>query len=652
MKQFLLIMHSLFMCLIINLYSFGATIATENSPVNDVINVSKSFCKDTVIMPFGNFDNVFGVTIDAKIIPNLGQNYLVRILLQDENETNYLVAETYKEIYDEDTVTFCNYGMESTSLNSIRPTSIKFIIKNAFVKVENINIVSTGNINNRSVFLLEDPDSIRYKQVEAIAESINEYNKNNNKLWWAGVTPLSLKGYEERKRILGMTDSTETGGLEYYQGGIFEFGEPNTASTSPRSTSPYIDCFDWRYRHGKNWITPAKDQGDSPYCTSFTVVSVAESMVNLYYNKLINLDLSEQNIAVCASRLSDPYSGGLSYEYALNYLRDYGTCDEETYPFVDEPHPICMSDDITPQQHVAFSGYNFVGGTADDNIKQALIQRGPLVSGFTTSPTTSSYYLNHAMTLVGYKVIQAGDSICQIFKYDTNNNYYRFINQHVISENDYRIGMTCWIFKDNYPKTRTLEGGYMYLLFHNPVQMNNTYSLSYPFTIMNYTDNDIVCEDADGDGFYFWGLGDKPESCPSWVSDISDGDDSDANYGPMNEYGYLENLLPDYRDTIFVTTNETDNDYGYKYNHICIKNGATLNITNNMIMHNGATITVCNGGILVVNGGVLDNASINFLSGSNFIVKNNGSVRLACDHDLNIPLGVNAEIPYGCIINK
>ena len=66
-------------------------------------------------------------------------------------------------------------------------------------------------------------------------------------------------------------------------------------------------------------------------------------------------------------------------------------------------------------------------------------------------------------------------------------------------------------------------------------------------------------------------------------------------------------------------------------------------------MHNGATITICNGGTLVIDGGVLGNASINFLYGSNFIIKNNGSVRLASGHDLNIPSGVNAEIPYGCI---
>lgn len=654
MKRLKFRLYFLFTCIIVAIQSHAAKVITGNTTPDNTMHIDKYLCQDTILMPFNDIENVYGITVDATIIQHPENNHLVRILLQDDIGKTYLIAESYKEIYDADTIVFRNYGMESSTLNAVSPTSIKFIIKNASVKIENVKITTTNNSNMRSIsgYSQEERDSIRYKQVEAIAKSINEYNQNNNKWWWAGVTPLSLKGYDERKRILGITDSTETGGLEYYQGGIFEIGEPVATSTVSRSISPYIDNFDWRDRHGKNWITPAKDQGNSPYCTSFTVASVAEAMINLYYNRLINLDLSEQNIAVCASPRPNPYSGGLSYQRALNYLRDYGTCDEETYPFVDEPDPICMSDEITPQQHVTFSSYNLVGETADDNIKQALIQKGPLVSGFTIYPAITPYDLNHAMTLVGYKVIQAGDSICQIFKYDANNNYYRLMDQHVVNENDYRIGMTCWIFKDNYPKSRTLEGGYMYLLFHNPVQMNETYSLSYPFTIMNYTDNDIVCEDADGDGFYFWGLGNRPASCPSWVANTPDGDDSNADYGPMNEYGFLESLQPDNRDTIFVTSNKTESNYGYKYNHICINSGATLNVTNTMIMHNGATITVRDGGSLIIDGGMLDNASVNLLPGSSFVVKNNGSVKLASGNDLNIPLGVNAEIPYGCITPK
>lgn len=653
MKRLKFRLYLLLTCMIVAMQSHAAKVVTGNTTTHNTLCIDKYLCQDSILMPFNDVENVYGITIDATIIQHSGNNHLVRILLQDEAGKTYLVAESYKEIHDADTVIFRNYGLESSALNAISPTSIKFIIKNASVRIENINTTaSSSNMRGISGYSQEEQDSIRYKQIEAIAESINEYNQNNNKWWWAGVTPLSLKGYDERKRILGITDSTETGGLEYYQGGIFEIGEAATTSTTSRSSSPYIDNFDWRERHGKNWITPAKDQGNSGYCVAFATVGVAEAMVNLYYNRLLNLDLSEQSLAACISSNPYTYIYGINMILGVDYMRYKGVYDEESYPFVDDSTAQCRRDEITPLQHVKFSNFNYIGGTADDNIKQALIQKGPLISGYVTEPTTENYLLRHAMTLVGYKVIQAGDSICQIIKHDPENNYYRFIDQLVIEENDYRIGMTCWIFKDNYPKTRTLEGGYMYLLFHNPVQMNDTFSLSYPLTIMNYTDNDIVCEDADGDGFYFWGLGNRPASCPSWVANTPDGDDSNADYGPMNEYGFLESLQPDNRDTIFVTSNKTESNYGYKYNHICINSGATLNVTNTMIMHNGATITVRDGGSLIIDGGILDNASVNLLSGSSFVVKNNGSVKLASGNDLNIPLGVNAEIPYGCITSK
>jgi hypothetical protein len=29
---------------------------------------------------------------------------------------------------------------------------------------------------------------------------------------------------------------------------------------------------------------------------------------------------------------------------------------------------------------------------------------------------------------------------------------------------------------------------------------------------------DIVCEDRDGDGYYYWGIGPKPSNCPLFSS--------------------------------------------------------------------------------------------------------------------------------------
>ena len=47
-----------------------------------------------------------------------------------------------------------------------------------------------------------------------------------------------------------------------------------------------------------------------------------------------------------------------------------------------------------------------------------------------------------------------------------------------------------------------------------------------------YTDDDIRCVDLDGDGYYNWGIGPKPATCPDGCPDENDCDDSDPEFGP------------------------------------------------------------------------------------------------------------------------
>lgn len=82
------------------------------------------------------------------------------------------------------------------------------------------------------------------------------------------------------------------------------------------------------------------------------------------------------------------------------------------------------------------------------------------------------------------------------------------------------------------------------MVFNDLSGMIGPYKLSTPITTLNYTNNDIVISDTDNDGFYFWGIGPKPSSCSSYVPDIADGDDSNPLLGPLDQYGYCENLNP------------------------------------------------------------------------------------------------------------
>ena len=103
-------------------------------------------------------------------------------------------------------------------------------------------------------------------QVGAIVNNINENNEKHNRLWRAEVTDLSLLRWEDKKKILGVDGECYPTGFEYYSSGIFEFGDAENSQSMMRNSSPYVESFDWRNRHGTNWITPVKHQSTGNRC--------------------------------------------------------------------------------------------------------------------------------------------------------------------------------------------------------------------------------------------------------------------------------------------------------------------------------------------------------------------------------------------------
>lgn len=117
-------------------------------------------------------------------------------------------------------------------------------------------------------------------------------------------------------------------------------------------------------------------------------------------------------------------------------------------------------------------------------------------------------------------------------------------------------------------------------------------------------------------------------------------------------HGFLEDLNPDNRDTIFITSSETYDNISSIYNHICIKANGILTITDSLNFYNGADIIVENNGTLCVDAGTLNNANIVFKDGSFLDIKNGGSIKAEMGSSINIPVGVNATISHGFIINN
>lgn len=303
-------------------------------------------------------------------------------------------------------MSFTNYCEETSLLPAVTPKCLHVYIENASLTLDKINTTSGESDVLRVSSVLGD--SIRTKQVEAKAAQINEYNRTHDKLWFAGATELALKDAETKFGILGCKASENTECIEYYDGGIFEFSsstngnKTNMATNTTSSSEKFVSEFDWRKRHGIDWTTPAKNQGASYWCVGFATLSSLEALANLYFNKKIDLDLSEQELGCCAKRiLTDdkaPFKIGIWYDDAIDYIKENGVCDEEAYPFVNDSNEskTCRSGEITPNELV--KPYNSISiDLTEENIKKSLIKYGPLISGLHTKA------INHAMCLIGYK---------------------------------------------------------------------------------------------------------------------------------------------------------------------------------------------------------------------------------------------------------
>lgn len=224
--------------------------------------IAISVNSDYSFNPFSDNTIIRGLSIDGRFTRN-NNDYLIRILLKDKRGKEYLIMESYKEIYSESSHSFENYGEETLDMNNIYPDSIKIFVSGCHLELTAIHILkSTATSLSIARQVKSEAVSRKEEQVKEIVEKINAYNKVHNRLWRAGVTELSLKSYEDKKRILALEDGESTGGFEYYADGIFEIGDVEnqmTKKSASAATSSFVDYFDWRNQHGKNWITPNKD---------------------------------------------------------------------------------------------------------------------------------------------------------------------------------------------------------------------------------------------------------------------------------------------------------------------------------------------------------------------------------------------------------
>ena len=304
--------------------------------------------------------------------------------------------------------------------------------------------------------------------------------------------------------------------------------------------------FDWRNRHGENWLTSVKSQGSTGACHEFGIIGAFEAQVNLYYNQHINLDLSEQMYVDCqhgTASIAD-FSDAKQSCVDANCWNTYyckevytGLVDEACSPYAGRdifcngiyqstqgdrccniPY-FCSNWKERTWKNSGFKQYAvppFYGHTLCENnqvittlekIKETLISRGPLKASVSSKLVIPGSQGNHSMVLVGYE------------EPDT------------------------WIFKNSFGSADG-EGGYRKIQSSDVTFFGLLGLPLGPFIPPSDKSfwpagfsNKINCVDKDNDSFCNWGISkNKPSTCPASCKPEKDWDDSDSSIGSMGIY--------------------------------------------------------------------------------------------------------------------
>ncbi len=234
---------------------------------------------------------------------------IVRAVLVDNNFREHLIFEWYPLIADAEKMSLTEVCEETAILDGIIPAYLRIEVKNAMLRLDKLTLAGALPPG------LEIARLSREKHLARNEFKISKLNQNLQKkgaAWVAGHTEVSQMSYSERKNLYG--NSTFPAGFEYYTGGIIQTGPGLKAA----SASLMVEKWDWRNRHGKNWISPVKNQSSCGSCWAFAATGATEAQVNLYFNRLLNLDLSEQDVLSCSG--AGTCGGGLP-EYCAELYR-------------------------------------------------------------------------------------------------------------------------------------------------------------------------------------------------------------------------------------------------------------------------------------------------------------------------------------------
>jgi hypothetical protein len=243
-------------------------------------------------------------------------------------------------------------------------------------------------------FLQEEEHNLT-AQIEL--EKIKAAIKAAGAQWIPGESWVTRLGPEERLKLLG--EKTHERGI--------------ITPISPPLLTGYPLDIDWRNKDGYNWITPIKDQGMCGSCVAFGACATLESLVRIeLYQPNKKIDLSEMRLFMC---YGDNCDDGWWNEEACSSLEDYGTPDENCWPYDDEDEPCSNSCSNWQLRTVKISDSGYIEGIESCKTYVAI---APILAAMDVYD--DFYYYESGIYRHVYGGYQSGHAIC-IIGYETTS---------------------------------------------------------------------------------------------------------------------------------------------------------------------------------------------------------------------------------------
>ena len=476
------------------------------SQLSNNIYINSTFFQSSLLTPFNDVQSISSLNISGKISLNTDSS-LVRVILVDNKFIEYLVYEAYPLIVKEMVYDFSQIAEETHILPNVHPLQIKIEIYDASLTLDDLHYSSA--LGKSNVEIKQMQATIRKEINQKKIDLINEKIKILGLRWFAGETSISKLSFEKQRNMFPNKKVPNNQGFLYYKGGIFEF--PSNNAISAENSSELIESWDWRNRHGANdpsspyydgdttgggWITPVGYQlcGD---CWAWAATHIIEANLNLHFNQHLDIILSVKDVScnafnedrTCCEE-GNPYN-------ALEYVHFNGIVDAECLPYSDNCESCTEKCTNSNELIIIDEARNLYPDDASI-IKKALIDYGPMVMGI--------FSLNHAMALIG-------------FSKDTSDAY--------------ATNRQLWLFKNSWGSGWGDNG---FANIKAPLRsITNIVLIKSPKSLKSNLEK--VCADFDADGFYNWGIGEKPDNCPN-CPDRPDCDDTNDSVGPINMYGH------------------------------------------------------------------------------------------------------------------